>query len=73
MQSWQPNPPLAQTNEGDSVVIFYDPAHPDVSVLGEPRGMLHNETTFVGRAAIGLPTFIVIAWAFKESRKRAVT
>jgi Protein of unknown function (DUF3592) len=70
-QSWPPNPPLQQINLGQTVVIYYDPADPDVSVLGDPHGMLTNEIVSVGLAAIVLPTFLVIAWAGRQRISKA--
>ena len=72
MQSWPPNPPLEQIKVGQTVVIYYDSAHPGVSVLGNPHGMLENKITSVGLAAIGLPTLLVIAWVYSNFRKQAV-
>jgi hypothetical protein len=69
MQPWPPNPPLEQLAVGQSVVIYYDPEHPEASVLGDPKPMLTNETISVALAALGVPTLLVAAWAWKVSRK----
>lgn len=71
MQSWSPNPALEQLSVGQSLVIYYDPQHPEESVLGEPRRMLDNETISVALAAFGVPTIAVIGWALRSSRRRA--
>lgn len=71
MQSWPPNPPLDQLRVGQSVVIFYDPEHPEDSVLGDPKPMLKNETISIALAAILVPTFLVVGWAWKTSRNRS--
>jgi Protein of unknown function (DUF3592) len=69
MQSWQPNPSLEQLSVGQSLVIFYDPQQPDASVLGDPKPILRNETISVLLAAFGVPTFVVVVWAWRVSRK----
>jgi hypothetical protein len=71
MQSWQPNPPPEQLGVGQSLVIYYDPQHPAESVLGNPKPMLKNETISVALAAVGVPSFIVAAWAWGSSRRQA--
>ncbi len=71
MQSWQPNPPLEQLGVGQSLVIYYDPQHPEVSVLGDPKLILRNETISVLLATLGVPTFVVVRWTWRASRKRA--
>jgi hypothetical protein len=71
MQSWQPNPPLEQLKVGQPLVIYYDPQHPAESVLGNPKSMLQNETVSVALAAIGVPSLIVAAWAWRSSRRQA--
>jgi hypothetical protein len=70
MQSWQPNPPLERLGVGESLVIYYDPQHPAASVLGDPKPMLWNETISVSLAALGMPTLIVVGWAWRASRKQ---
>src|SRR5438477_12607879 len=37
MQSWRPTPPLSQLAAGHASVIYYDPQHPENSVLGYPK------------------------------------
>ncbi|HEY4951895.1 MAG TPA: DUF3592 domain-containing protein [Verrucomicrobiae bacterium] len=71
MQSWQPNPPLEQLSIGQLLVIYYDPNNPRASVLGDPKPMLENETISVALATIVIPTFIVLTWAWKSSRRYA--
>lgn len=70
-QSWPPNPPLEQLAVGQAVVIYYDPVHPDRSVLGDPRLILKNETMSVALAAFILPTFIALVWTVRTSRRKA--
>jgi hypothetical protein len=69
MQSWPPNPPLGELRVGQSLVIYYDPEHPQESVLGDPTPMLKNETISVGLVAILLPTLLVVMSAWRASRK----
>jgi uncharacterized protein DUF3592 len=57
MQPWQPNPPLEQLSVGRSLVIYYDPQHPEASVLGDPKPILRNETISILLADFGVPTF----------------
>ena len=71
MTTWQPNPPTEQLNVGNSLTIYYDPDHPEVSVLGNPKPILRNETISVVLAALGAPSFLVLAWAWRASRKHA--
>ena len=71
MQPWPPNPPLDKLGIGQSVSIFYDPEHPETSVLGDPKPMLKNETISVALAAVLFPTFVVVVWAWKTSRNCA--
>ncbi len=71
MQSWQPNPSLQQLGVGEPLVIYYDPQHPEESVLGDPKPMFQNETISVGLAAVVFPTFVVATWAWRSSRKQA--
>src|SRR5207248_2056851 len=52
MQSWRPNPPLPQLAVGHALVIYYDPQHPEDSVLGYPKPMLQTETISVALAAV---------------------
>src|ERR1700761_3105067 len=63
MGSRQPNPPAEQLGVGQSVVIYYDPEHPEVSVPGDPRLMFNNEMFLVALAALMAPTFIVFILA----------
>jgi hypothetical protein len=70
MQSWQPNPPLEQLSVGQPLVIYYNPERPEESVLGDPRPILKNETVSIALAALGIPTFIVLVWAWRTSRHR---
>jgi hypothetical protein len=60
---------LEQLAVGQSVVIYYDPEHPEISVLGDPKPMLKNETISVALAALVVPTFLVVAWVWRVSRK----
>ncbi len=58
-----------QLGVGRSLVIYYDPQRPEESVLGDPKPMLRNETISVLLAAFGVPTFIVVGWAWRVSRE----
>ena len=71
MQSWRPNPPLPQLAVGHALVIYYDPQHPEDSVLGYPKPMLQNETISVALAAVIIPTLIVVGWACRSSSTHA--
>ena len=71
MQPWKPNPELQQLHIGQPLVIYYDPEHPEDSVLGDPRPMLENEIGSVVSAAIIIPTFIVSIWILRTLRKHA--
>jgi hypothetical protein len=67
-----PNPPSEQLGVGQMVVIYYDPEHPEVSVLGDPKLMLNSETVPVLLAALIFPTFIVFVLAWKEYERKKV-
>jgi hypothetical protein len=72
MGSRQPNPPSEQLGVGQSVVIYYDPEHPEVSVLGDPKLMFSSETAPVMLAALIFPTFIVFVLAWREYEGKKV-
>ena len=72
MGSRQPNPPSEQLGVGQSVVIYYDPEHPEVSVLGDPKLMFSGEIFPVVLAALGGPTFIVFVLARREYERKMV-
>src|SRR5207249_8134067 len=57
--SWRPNPPLEQLKVGQPLVIYYDPEHPEESVLGDPKPILENEVISIALTAVGIPTFLV--------------
>jgi len=70
MGSSRPNPPSEQLGIGQSVVIYYDPEHPQVSVLGDPKGMFYEETFAVMFAALMGSTFIVLRLAWIERKRK---
>ena len=72
MGSRAPNPPSEQLGVGQSVIICYDPEHPDVSVLGDPKLMFSSETVPVLLAAFMAPTFIVFVLARREYESKKV-
>jgi hypothetical protein len=67
---WRPNPPLDEIKVGDSLVIYYDPVYPSVSVLGDPKPMLTNELVSVGMAVLLMPTFIVLTLILRTGKDR---
>jgi len=67
MQSWPANPPLEPLSVGQSLVIYYDPEHPEDSVLGDPKPIFKNETISIALAAVEFPTFLVVVWAWRTS------
>ena len=73
MGSSQPNPPSGQLAIGQSVVIYYDPQHPEVSVLGDPKLMMRSEMVPVVLAAIIFPTFLVVVLAWKDHERKKAT
>lgn len=72
MGSRPPNPPSEQLGVGQSVVICYDPMHPEISVLGDPQLMFNSETVPVLLAAFMGPTFIVFVLAQREYESKKV-
>lgn len=68
--SWPPNPPSEKLHVGQQVVIYFDPHQPEKSVLGEPKPMLDNECISIALSAIMVPSFIVVVWAWRTSRRR---
>ena len=65
---WAPNRQPAQLHIGDPLVVYYDPQHPEDSVLGCPKVMLNNETTSIALAATGIPSLALIGWALRKAR-----
>jgi hypothetical protein len=53
----QGNPPFGNLNVGDKVIVFYDPANPNVSCLGYPQGRLKTEVAGIVFLVIFLPVF----------------
>ena len=74
-QLWAPNPPMEKLAIGDSVVVYYDPVHPESSVLGDPKMILTNENISIAIAALMIPTilFISINISVRRSKKRSST
>jgi hypothetical protein len=69
-QLWPPNPPLDRLRVGQSLIVCYDPEHPENSVLGNPIPILENETISIALAALLVPTSLVGVWAW-HGRKTA--
>jgi hypothetical protein len=69
-QTGLPNPPPEQLKIGDKLIAYYDSIHPEISVLGDPNAILHNETLFIALAAIVIPTVLVLSWLPSSSRQR---
>jgi hypothetical protein len=53
------NPEFDRLGVGDSVLVFYDPLSPSVSVLGDAKQLLWDEEVSVGMVAVIFPTIIV--------------
>jgi hypothetical protein len=72
-QSWPPN--RSSLSVGDSVVIWYDPEQPKISVLGNPRPMLRNETISILLVTLFCPALIVITlkWRLPKLKSRPQT
>lgn len=68
-RSWPPNPPLGQLTFGQTVVVYYDPVHPDVSVLGEPGPILRNETEGLVIGPFFFSTVLALCWFFGTRRR----
>ncbi len=65
-QPRQPNRPLEQLEIGQTLTAYYDPKHPEISVLGDPDAILANETLSIVLAALGAPTVLILSslrWA----------
>jgi hypothetical protein len=67
-----PSPPNAtgQVAVGESLIIYYDPLNPFLSVAGDPKPRLTNELIAIAMAALILPTLIVFILKSKEQEKR---
>ncbi len=72
MQSRAPNPPLEQIQVTQSVVIYYDPEYPEISVAGDPVPILKNETITIALGVLMFPTLLVVVWAAKRTTRSAV-
>jgi hypothetical protein len=66
-----PNSSTDQISVGQSLVIYYDPLNPSLSVPGDPKPMLTNELISVGMAALGIPTFIIFVLMQNQYKKRS--
>jgi hypothetical protein len=60
-----PNPPIERLAEGATLMVWYDPEEPKMSVLGAPSGLLENETISVILAAVLFATFILLVWRYR--------
>jgi len=58
-QPHPPNPSVTSLKIGDSVRVYYDPANPTISTLGEPGALLRNETVSLLALALLLSTAMV--------------
>jgi Protein of unknown function (DUF3592) len=61
-----PNPSFERLAEGAPLTVWYDPEHPEVSVLGLPGALLQGEAISVMLWAVIAPTFILLAWQFRR-------
>jgi len=55
-----PNPPFSQLKIGQEVVIYYDPQHPENSLLGYPKPIFKDETLGVVIGGVIFPTLILL-------------
>ncbi len=53
------NPVFRNLRVGESVIVFYDPAHPEVSSLGYPEGPLSGNLWGVISTTLFLPICII--------------
>ena len=70
MQSGPPNPPLEQLSIGQSLAIYYDPEHPEDSVLGDPKPIFKIETISIDSLLL---VYLRFSWlcGLGEHRNRA--
>ena len=54
------NPAFDDLRIGESLLVYYDPSDPNISVLGNPAAVLRNEVFVSCVAAIMGSTFVVI-------------
>jgi hypothetical protein len=69
------NPSFAELNVGDSITVFYDPAHPSVSCMGYPQSYQHVEMGGIIFLVLFLPLFplaITIILMVVLSKSRAL-
>lgn len=66
-------PSFEEISVGDEVLVVYMPNDPSVSCLGHPKGLLKDDLTFVGLAAIGTPVAIFFFLARWERRRHKKT
>jgi hypothetical protein len=68
---WSPNPTLEHLRVGQVVTVYYDPASPGFSVLGDPGPIYWNETASVFLGPFWLSTPTVLLWRRWSRRRRS--
>jgi hypothetical protein len=63
-----PNPPFNQLKKGQEVTVYFDPQHPEISLLGDPKSIFKDETIAVVIGGVVLP-FLVLLFLFYGNRK----
>jgi hypothetical protein len=58
----------ASYKSGDTVQIVYLPDNPSIDAVGDPGDQLRGERGLVVVASLGMPAFII--WAFARRRRR---
>ena len=62
-----PNPPFNQLKQGEEVTVYFDPQHPEISLLGEPKAIFKDETIAVATGGVVFP-FLILLFLFFGNR-----
>ncbi len=68
--SWRPNPDLSEIKPGQKLVVYYDPANPSFSMLGDPRQPLQSDLFFSILGALMFSTALTGAVYFRLKERQ---
>ncbi len=63
-----PNPPFNLLKTGEEVTVYFDPRHPEISLLGEPKAIFKDETIAVVTGGVVFP-FLILLGLFYGNRE----
>lgn len=56
-----PNPPFEQLKLGQEVTVYFDPQHPEISLIGDPKFTIKDETIAVVAGGVVIPFLGLLA------------